>query len=167
MRSLTTLTILSLSISPISFAQTLKGKNDEQEAQSALRQSSIDEQQIRRLIREVAEATVRRDTATLDRLYATDYTITFQNGTVMNRRERLETLKAPLIGDVVMTALTQDDVRVRIYGGAAIAQYRSTQEGQIKGQPYRTDSRVLNVYAKLEGRWQLVAQQLTWVSGSN
>ena len=54
-----------------------------------------------------------------------------------------------------------DDVRVRVYGDAAVATGRIRSEGTFRGQPRGGRTRFTRVFVRRGGRWQLVANQLT------
>jgi ketosteroid isomerase-like protein len=117
------------------------------------------EQEIRRLLDELAIAHLRTDVAALDRIRADDIVFTTADGRVLQKAQ-MQLAQ----GDLVLSVYAQDDVRVRVYGDAAVATGRITSEGMFRGQPRAGQTRFTRVFAKRGGRWQLVANQLTRIS---
>jgi ketosteroid isomerase-like protein len=60
-------------------------------------------------------------------------------------------------GDLRFQSITTDDVRVRVYGNAAVETGSSTMNGQDKGNAVPHDTRFTRVWVKQHGRWRLVA----------
>jgi ketosteroid isomerase-like protein len=60
-------------------------------------------------------------------------------------------------GDLKFQSITTDDVRVRVYGDAAVETGRSTMDGQDKGKAVPHDTRFTRVWVKQKGHWRLVA----------
>jgi uncharacterized protein (TIGR02246 family) len=114
------------------------------------------EREIRRLLDELATAHLRSDGAALDRLRAADYVFTTADGRLL---DKAQAAVAP--GDYALTAYTHEDVRVRVYGDAAVATGALTVAGTFRGRPRDGRSRWTRVFVKRDGRWQLVANQLT------
>ena len=120
--------------------QTPNGMNTEQ----AIRQQ--DEQRI--------HAQIAADVIALRRIYADDFLGIGPTGVVRN--------KAQVIADFTShelryQSITTADVRVRIYGNAAVETGRSTMIGIDKGKDVPRDNRFTRVWVLKKGRWQLVA----------
>jgi hypothetical protein len=58
-------------------------------------------------------------------------------------------------------SLTLDNVKVRVYGDAAVLTADRTVKGTLRGQDTSGRLRELRVIAKRNGRWQAVAMQAT------
>jgi uncharacterized protein (TIGR02246 family) len=118
--------------------------------------ASTAEQEIRRLLDELAAAHLHNDGAAFDRLRADDYAFTTADGRFLDKAQM--TLQP---GDFALTAYTHEDVRVRVYGDAAVATGGLTLAGTFRGRPRDGHHRWTRVFVKRDGRWQLVANQLT------
>jgi hypothetical protein len=108
-------------------------------------------------------AYIHRDAAALDRILADEYTfINDDAGGVVNKRQILDSFKSG--GDREITAYTRHDDRVRIYGDVAVLTYRYQSTETYKGRENGGDFRVTRIFAKQDGRWQIVSGQETRVS---
>lgn len=119
------------------------------------------EREVRQADRELNEAFLRSDVAVLDHIMADDYMSTSPLGVVRTKAQVLELLRT---GERSHESLDFDDVRVRVYGNAAVLTSRRTERGQYRGQGISGQFRVTRVYARLRGRWRLVAAQTTIIA---
>ena len=113
------------------------------------RQPSVEEQ-LTNLVRQWDEAIVKRDTATLDRLLASDFK--FVGG--RNKAEYLDSIKTQATDAV--TSAVSTDLEVLFYGSTAVVTGLDTISGQNKGQPYTAKWLYTDVWVKRAGRWQCV-----------
>jgi ketosteroid isomerase-like protein len=125
---------------------------------SGTNQRGNNEQAVRQLFDQISAALERADTATLDRIYAADYTLVNEHGVVTTKGPRLAALKS---GELKYQSVSFDEVNVRMYGNTAVLTYRVTSKGQSKGQAIGGQFRATSTYVKIKGRWQLVAAQVT------
>jgi ketosteroid isomerase-like protein len=125
-------------------------------AVSALGQEA--ERELRQLEDKIADAVVRRDIAFVERVWADEFVYTGVRGEVKTKTDILAELKA---GDLQFEVLKFDDVRVRVYGDAAVATGRATTKGRSKQGQISGEFRYTRVYVKRRGAWQLVAFQGT------
>ncbi|MEK6325191.1 MAG: nuclear transport factor 2 family protein [Acidobacteriota bacterium] len=135
------------------FSQTMR---------SSANQKGNDEQAVRQLLNEISAALGRADTAALDRIYADDYTLVNESGVLTTKAPRLAAIKS---GELKYESVGFDEVNVRMYGNTAVATYRVTSKGQSKGQDIGGQFRATSTYVKMKGRWQLVAAQVTHITG--
>ena len=133
-----------------------------QTTRSSANQKGNDEQAVRQLLNEISAALGRADTAALDRIYADDYTLLYESGVLTTKAPRLAAIKS---GELKYESVSFDDVNVRMYGNTAVATYRVTSKGQSKGQDIGGQFRATSTYVKMKGRWQLVAAQVTSITG--
>ena len=133
-----------------------------QPARSGANQKGNDEQAVRQLLNEVSAALGRADTAALDRIYADDYTLVNESGVLTTKAPRLAAIRS---GELKYESVSFDEVNVRMYGNTAVATYRVTSKGQSKGQDIGGQFRATSTYVKMKGRWQLVAAQVTRITG--
>jgi len=111
------------------------------------------EQTIRRLENERSQAIVRGDTATLERIYADDFSNVGSSGAVRNKAQLIADNKS---GALKVESQTLDNVNVRVYGDAAIVTGLATLKGQDKGKDISGQFRFTRVYVKRNGQWQMV-----------
>ena len=114
------------------------------------------EREIHKLLDELAAAHLRGDADALNRIRADDMVFTAADGRVLEK-----TGMQSAQGDLVLSVYAHDDVRVRVYGDAAVATGRITSEGTFRGRPSGGQTRFTRVFVERGGRWQLVANQLT------
>jgi len=123
-----------------------------------VRDHSQDEQALIRIQRDWAEARVKGDSSYTRRLEVDDCTIGWPDGTVVNKKEDLETMT----GDIVFSEFKIDDLQVRVYGemGIVVGQGKiSAQKGRqnlLNGKFVWTDT-----FVKQGGEWKVVASQIT------
>jgi ketosteroid isomerase-like protein len=112
------------------------------------------EQVIKKLDNERIQAQIHADAAALERIYADDFIGVGPSGTVRTKPQVISDFTS---GHLRFQSITTDDVRVRVYGTAAVETGRSTMDGQDKGKAVPRDTRFTRVWIKQQGRWRLVA----------
>ena len=123
--------------------------------QSAIRDpKSIAEQVIRKLDNERIQAQIHADAAALKRIYADDFIGIGPSGTVRTKKEVLADFAS---GSLKFQSITTDDVRIRVYGNAAVETGLSTMKGQDAEKVVPEENRFTRVWIKQGGRWRLVA----------
>jgi ketosteroid isomerase-like protein len=136
-------TLLVLSLSFTSVAGQVGGK-------------SKAESEIRQLENRRIQAMLKVDTEELNRLLADDLTYTHSSGQVDTKSQLIESLKS---GERKYQMIEPQDVKVRLYGDAAIVTGRARLKTISKGQEFNFQVQFTDVYAKKKGRWQMVAWQ--------
>jgi ketosteroid isomerase-like protein len=106
--------------------------------------------------REYDEALVRGDAEALERIYADEFVYTTFDGEVRDKSRQLAFTRS---GDLKLESGRSDDVRVRVYGNAAVMTGRFTARGQFRGERIDVRERYTAVWVKSRGRWRLVAEQ--------
>src|SRR6266568_1460548 len=120
------------------------------------------EREIRQTIEKYRAALLHRDAATLEQIWADDYTFTNGAGETHSKAQRLANLKS---GATSLDSISEEeDMKVRVYGNAAVATSRVTIKGQYSGKQASGQYRSINVWVKGAAGWQLVANQLTPVA---
>jgi ketosteroid isomerase-like protein len=112
------------------------------------------EQELIKLENEWAEAWVKRDFAFHDRIMADDYTWTSPWGWVINKADDLALIKS---GEDVITSWVLAEMKVRIYGDAAVVIGRDAIKETYKGKNVSSQNRWTHTWVKRAGRWQCVA----------
>lgn len=120
-------------------------------------QANNDERELRRLEDEWLGSYLRGDRATFDRIVTDDFTGTDESARVRNKAEERELIQPPPAS--IKSSLTNEDVRVRIYGDAAIVTGRIVVKTQLPDQPeIGFQSRFTDTFLKRQGRWQVAAR---------
>lgn len=111
-------------------------------------------EQIRKLDQERIQAQVHADAAALDRIYADDFIGIGPSGTVRTKKEVLADFAS---GSLKFQSIITDEVRIRVYGAAAVETGLSTMKGQDAEKVVPEENRFTRVWIKQGGRWRLVA----------
>lgn len=127
---------------------------------SALAQSPV-EKQILALEDARNNAIVNGDAKALDQLTSDDYTFINLRGGVQLKPE---IIKGFASGSYHYQSRDITELKVRVYGNAAVVTGRSTQKGVEDGRDNSGDYRFTRVYVKQSGRWQTVAYQATTIA---
>jgi len=127
----------------------------------AQKQTQSVEQELIKLENEWGQAFYKRDIAFADRFLADDYTGTEEKGIVMTKAQELEDLKS---GVHLSTSGVQDDIRVRVYGDAAVVTGRTTVKGQYQGKEFTSRYRWTHTFIRRDGQWQCVASHISRIS---
>src|SRR5437588_4752718 len=122
MRWTLVIAVLPLTLTSIALGQEQSANRDQR--------SSV-EQAIRQLDNERIQAQVHADAAALERIYADDFIGVGPSGTVRTKPQVISDFTS---GDLKFQSITTDDVRVRVYGNAAVETGRSTMDRQDKGK---------------------------------
>jgi ketosteroid isomerase-like protein len=117
--------------------------------------------QLTELQQQLARAWVAGDRAAIERIIAPEWTVTGPDGGISTR--------ADVLRDVFETrthrigSLTVDDVRVRVFGDAAVVTGRTRGRGESGHTPYDVEIRFTDMFVRRDGRWQAVASHASVV----
>jgi Domain of unknown function (DUF4440) len=100
------------------------------------------------------------DAATLSRIYAVDYSLITAEGVVRTRQDQLGELRS---GKLHFAPLVPVERKVRMFGDVALVVSRDPAGIVRNGQQIGGDLRMVRVYVRRAGRWQLVSAQATRV----
>jgi len=100
------------------------------------------------------------DVATLGRIYADDYSLITAEGVVRTRQDQLGELRS---GKLHFAPLVPVERKVRMFGDVALVVSRDPAGIVRNGQQIGGDLRMVRVYVRRAGRWQLVSAQATRV----
>jgi len=114
------------------------------------------EQELVKLELDWSAALTKPDLGFLDRIMAQDITWTDPSGTVWTKDQTLAVLKS---GEDVVSSLVSDEMKVRIYGDAAVVTGRDTIQERLRGKDVSGVYRWTDTWIKIDGRWQCVATQ--------
>jgi uncharacterized protein (TIGR02246 family) len=116
---------------------------------------------VRRLDEELAVATWTGDALWFQDNLADDYVLVTPGGTVRTKREVIGELATP---GLKMDPFEATEVRVRVYGDAAVVTGRMLQRFTLGGIRYANDVRYTNVYVRRKSRWLLASGHATSVA---
>src|SRR4029078_1837178 len=113
------------------------------------------EQIVRRLDNEWVAAFLRRDIQALGLIMASDFVFIYPfDG---DGKDRF--IADVTSGDLVVESLVRDNLEVRIYENTAVGSGIDNSKWRYKGRDILGYYRILNVYSRRRGEWQLVAIQ--------
>jgi ketosteroid isomerase-like protein len=130
-------------------------------AHSLLRNRNGLAEEVTTLNRQWMESYVRSDVAFLERHLADDYMSTFPDGTVLDKQGEIAALKS---GDIALTEMTPREMKVRIYGEAAVITGRSVIKAKVNGRETSGEFRFTDVWVKQDNHWMAVASQVTRIA---
>jgi len=108
----------------------------------------------------IVKAWLEGDRKTVESILAADWSVIDLTGRVLKRDQVLQELAS---GDRKIETGSVDDLNVRAFGTFAIVTGRSVLAGTYQGKYVSVVQRFTDVFAKREGRWQVVASQGTQV----
>src|SRR5215831_4823874 len=115
------------------------------------------EAEVRRLFEDMAGNRSKPDAKELERLYADEFTATNASGQVLNKAA---VVAARVSGRISAQLYELDEVAIQIYGDIAIAKTSERIEGNTVSGRFRH----LRVFIKRDGRWQIIATQMTKIA---
>jgi len=107
------------------------------------------------------DSIVKRDWAFIDGILADDYISTNIDGIVKTKAQSLAALKSD---ETAVTSEVADDFRVRFYGDTAVVTFRNVEKSQLKGKDTSEQERVTDIWVKMAGRWQCVAEHASRIA---
>ncbi len=147
MRSLTP--ILSAVLIPVSLAAAALAQDRKpQQTVSDLRD------QLLKLETQWNEAHLRGDADVLKQLWAEELVVTVQEMPVM---DKIQALKIVGSGRVKFKRYETSDVKINVFGDAAVATGRLKRVREKQGNDVEDDWRFTKVYLRRDGKWQVVA----------
>lgn len=135
---------LAFAVAPV-FAQKTASSTDTK-TQAALMQ----------IERDIGQANIRRDKKFLEQIEADEFIFTDAGGGITTKTEDVASLDKPP-GDLRLTAYEVDEMKVSVYGNAAVVTGRTTTVSKGKDREISSRSRFTDVFVIRGGRWQLVA----------
>jgi len=107
---------------------------------------------------------VQNDADAIGRYMADDWTIIGADGSMSDKATFLGLVKS---GALSHDTMQSDDVRVRLYGDAAIVMARGVSGGKYEGQAFRELEQSTSVFVKQGGHWRCVLTHLSRLGGAS
>ena len=117
-----------------------------------------DEQALIKMENEWLQAFFANDGAFADRFLADDYLGTDEHGDMKDKAQKIAEIKG---GAHLSTSGVLDNLRVRVYGDAAVVTGRRIMKGLFQGKEYRSPYLWTDIFIKRGGRWQCVASHVS------
>jgi ketosteroid isomerase-like protein len=105
-----------------------------------------------------AKAGLAGDAAALEKLLMPDYVYTNQDGEMASRAEMVAGVKS---GSTKYDTFTVGDMKVHVYGDAAVVIGKSSIKGKENGKPVDETTRFTDTWVKQGGQWLCAATQVT------
>jgi len=121
--------------------------------------SKTREQSVLDVLHQYETAILATDTVTLKRIWADEYTFINAQGVITTKAQRLKNFASG--ATAVADARNQREITVRVWGDNAILQQLFTLHGVYSGVELNTEVRCTFVWVWRDGRWQMIANQLT------
>ena len=100
----------------------------------------------------------RHDAASIDRILAEEFIVTYDNGVRADRTIELDLAKT---ANENIESSTMDEFIVKEFGNTAVVWFTLHLVGPVKGQRVQNDYRFTDVFVLRDGRWQCVSSQST------
>ncbi len=125
----------------------------------AFGQSASDEEQIKALSDQLAQAYIKGDTSFWEKYLADDYMGVYASGQAYTKSESVQP------GALKYESFDVREMKVRVYGNTAVVNQLTSATGTVRkdGKPFSGLYRTTRVWVKQNGNWRLVAFQSTQV----
>ena len=121
-------------------------------------QKMTTEQTLMKMEQEMADAIVKGDTSVWNKYSADNSVFTDPGGMMMNKAQSMAMFKS---GDLKLESIKMDNMKVQMFGNTAVVTYTSMDKGTYKGKDISGEYRWTDVFAKVGGKWKLIAGQGT------
>ena len=116
--------------------------------------ASKDQEELLKLEKAWNDAHVNGDADALDKLWADELVVTVPEMPVF---DKVSSMKIWRSGHMKFTKYETSDVKVRVFGDAAIMTGRVLRARKMKDKDVEDDWRFTKVYVRRDGKWQVVA----------
>jgi len=129
-------------------------------AVQAAEPSPSDEQQLKKIEQDWADAYVKRDPAVMQRIVADDFSFVGPDGSMVKKDEYIKSIT----GDTTFTSFKMDALNVRVYGDAAVVSGIASISAKTKGEDENGRYSFTDVFVKQKGEWKAVSGHVTPVA---
>jgi uncharacterized protein (TIGR02246 family) len=110
---------------------------------------------ITQLEQDNVKADLSGDSSFIEKNYADDFTMGFSGGRWETKQEMLNDAKDS--ANNKMNSEQLSDIKVRVYGDTAIATYKDTYDGMVRGEHRVKTVLSTDTWVKQHGQWKIVA----------
>jgi ketosteroid isomerase-like protein len=125
-------------------------------------QCSSDAETIASIEQGLAKAWLTRDRAAIDAVLAPEWSVTDAAGQVLSKDQVMQETFGS--SERRIEAMAIDDLRVRVFGDAAIATGRTRATGSYRGTSATVVLRFTDVFVRRDNRWRVVASHASAVA---
>jgi ketosteroid isomerase-like protein len=122
------------------------------------------EKEVAKLSKQMTDALVKGDMTFLGGVMADDWMIITGDGLALDKSQLLKEVKD---GTVKYEALDKPEMKVRVYGDAAVVTGRAQSKIKVRGQEVGGADRFTEVYARQGGKWRCVSTQVTPITAQS
>lgn len=130
-------------------------------ANSQGKQPSADESMILALESAWNQAELHHDAKAADEMMADTFVSVDHHGALTNKRQYIAGIKDKSFNP---EQISNDNPKVFMYGNTAIVTSEYRTRGSDSGKPFVHHGRFTDTWVNLNGKWQCVASQETWIS---
>ena len=116
------------------------------------------QEELLKLANDFARAVTNNDSDAVDGFLSDDWIIVDPDGSIIDKARFLGVIKSGALSHEMMESA---DLRVRLYGNAAVVTGLTTSKGKFMGQDFTSCERATDIFVKQNDRWQCVFTQLT------
>lgn len=117
------------------------------------------EKQVRELRNTLNQALLKGDVATLDRVFADEFTIIRPNGMAVGKAEAIKDVAS---GKTKFESIEDLDSKFHSYGHTAVMTTVEKMTGQVGGNPFSNQLRNTYIFVdRGDGQWVVVLRQMT------
>jgi ketosteroid isomerase-like protein len=120
--------------------------------------NSEDEQALRRIQHDWADARLKRDSSFPRRIEADEFTVVWFDGRIVNKEEDVRSYESD---DVTFTEFNIGDLQARFYGDTAIVVGQGSLKAHATNQDLSGKYVWTDTFVKQDGEWEAVASQVT------
>ena len=117
--------------------------------------------QLTQIEHRLVKSWIEGDRATVDSILASDWSVIDLTGRVLTKVQVMREFGS---GERRIETGAVDDLSVRVFGDVAVVTGRSVLSGAYQGKRASVVQRFTDVFARRDGRWQVVASQGTQVA---
>ena len=164
MKRILALAVLVVAASPLAVGQPQQTSATQDKPAAEKMAAGTAEQEISRLEKGMQDALLKNDTTLFEKVATDDYLVINPVGIVGTKAQALAGSQ-----NAKIESFSADDVKVRVYGDAAVVTGRATIKGQLKtgadsAQDIGGQYRYTRVYVKQQGQWRLASFQFAPVA---
>ena len=120
--------------------------------------NSEDEQALRRIQKNWADARLKRHGSFPRQIEADDFTVVWFDGRIVNKEEDVRSYESD---DVTFAELNIGDLQARFYGDTAIVVGQGSLKAHATNQDFSGKYVWTDTFVKQDGEWKAVASQVT------
>jgi ketosteroid isomerase-like protein len=118
------------------------------------------EQKLMQMERDTSQAGIKKDVATLEKMYADDWVGIDPSGKSATKAEAMADIKS---GDYAVQSAELSAMKVRVFGNTAVVTGSDTEKSTYKGKDSTGEYAWTDVFVMRHGHWQVAASQSTKV----